>query len=135
MLIGLISSFDKLHNTSKEIFEKINSNEIKNIYIPSSVFMEYELLLKSKKIKTPELIRDIIHFKALENIKEIPLNSSIIILAQKLRETNNLTYFDSLHCASAMHADGIIISTDKDFKNIKNLKLMEPNTLPSRKEE
>lgn len=97
--------------------------------------MEYELLLKSKKIKTPELIRDIIHFKALENIKEIPLNSSIIILAQKLRETNNLTYFDSLHCASAMHADGIIISTDKDFKNIKNLKLMEPNTLPSRKEE
>ena len=135
MLIGLISSFDKLHNTSKEIFEKINSNEIKNIYIPSSVFMEYELLLKSKKIKTSELIRDIIHFKALENIKEIPLNSSIIILAQKLRETNNLTYFDSLHCASAMHADGIIISTDKDFKNIKNLKLMEPNTLPSRKEE
>ena len=135
MLIGLISSFDKLHNTSKEIFEKINSNEIKNIYIPSSVFMEYELLLKSKKIKTPELIRDIIHFKALENIKEIPLNSSIIILAQKLRENHNLTYFDSLHCASALHADGMIISTDKDFKNIKNLKLIAPNTLLSSKEE
>jgi len=135
LLIGLISSFDKLHDISKEIFEKINSNEIKNIYIPSSVFMEYELLLKSKKIKTSELIRDIIHFKALENIKEIPLNSSIIILAQKLRETNNLTYFDSLHCASAMHADGIIISTDKDFKNIKNLKLIAPNTLLSSKEE
>lgn len=134
MLIGLISSFDKLHDLSKEIFEKISSNEIKNIFIPSSVFMEYELLLKSKKIKTPELIRDIIHFKALENIKEIPLNSSIIILAQKLREIHNLTYFDSLHCASALHADGIIISTDKDFKNIKNLKLIEPNTLLSSKE-
>ena len=135
MLIGLISSFDKLHDISKEIFEKINSNEIKNIYIPSSVFMEYELLLKSKKIKTSELIRDIIHFKALENIKEIPLNSSIIILAQKLRENHNLTYFDSLHCASALHADGIIISTDKDFINIKNLKLIAPNTLLSSKEE
>ncbi len=135
MLIGLISSFDKLHDVSKEIFEKINSNEIKNMYIPSSVFMEYELLLKSKKIKTSELIRDIIHFKTLENIKEIPLNSSIIILAQKLRENHNLTYFDSLHCASALHADGIIISTDKDFKNIKNLKLIAPNTLLSSKEE
>lgn len=97
--------------------------------------MEYELLLKSKKIKTPELIKDIIHFKALENIKEIPLNSSIIILAQKLRESYNLTYFDSLHCASALHADGMIISTDKDFKNIKNLKLIAPNTLLSSKKE
>ena len=135
MIIGLISSFDKLHGLSKEIFEKISSNEIKNVFIPSSVFMEYELLLKSKKIKTTELIRDIIHFKALENIKEIPLNSSIIILAQKLRENHNLTYFDSLHCASALNVDGIIISTDKDFKNIKNLKLIEPSSLLSSKEE
>jgi predicted nucleic acid-binding protein len=97
--------------------------------------MEYELLLKSKKIKTPELIRDIIHFKTLENIKEISLNSSIIILVQKLRQTHNLNYFDSLHCASALHADGIIISTDKDCKNITNLKIIEPNTLLSSKEE
>jgi len=97
--------------------------------------MEYELLLKSKKIKTSELIRDIIHFKALENIKEIPLNSSIIILAQNLRENYNLTYFDSLHCASALNVDGIIISTDKDFKNVKNLKLLEPSSLLSSKEE
>jgi len=135
LLIGLISSFDKLHDLSKEIFEKISLNEIKNIFIPSSVFMEYELLLKSKKIKTSELIRDIIHFKALENIKEIPLNSSIIILAQNLRENYNLTYFDSLHCASALNVDGIIISTDKDFKNVKNLKLLEPSSLLSSKEE
>lgn len=126
LIIGLISSFDKLHDISKKIFEKINLNEIKNVFIPSSVFLEYELLLKSKKFNVSELIRDIIHFKALENIEEIPLNSSIIVLAQKLREKYNLTYFDSLHCAGALHADGIIISTDTDFKKIKNLKVIEP---------
>ena len=97
MLIGLISTFDKLHDISKEIFEKIISNEIKNVYIPSSVFLEYELLLKSKKINVSELVRDIIHFKALENIKEIPLDSSIFILAQKLKEKYKLTYFDSFN--------------------------------------
>ncbi|MCK4780636.1 MAG: PIN domain-containing protein [Candidatus Lokiarchaeota archaeon] len=97
MIIGLISSFDKLHDISKKIFEKIISNEIKNVYIPSSVFLEYELLLKSKKINVSELVRDIIHFKALENVKEIPLDSSIIILAQKLKEKYKLTYFDSFN--------------------------------------
>lgn len=135
LIIGLISSFDKLHDISKEIFEKINSNGIKNVYIPSSVFLEYELLLKSRKINVSELVRDIIHFKTLENIKEIPLNSSIIVLAQTLREKYKLTYFDSLHSASALHADGIMISSDNDFKNIKNLKVIEPNKLVSSKKE
>lgn len=72
--------------------------------------MEYELLLKSKKINVSELVRDIINFKALENVKKIPLNSSIIVLAQKLREKYKSTYFDSLYSASALYTDGIMLA-------------------------
>lgn len=129
LLIALISSYDKLHEVSKAIFGKIKTNDLKNVHIPTSVFLEYELLLKSRKIEESEIIKDIIHFKILENIKEISLDSSIIILAQELRAKYRLTYFDSLHCASALQEEGIIISTDAEFKKIPNLKVIDPKTL------
>ncbi|MHA1729384.1 MAG: PIN domain-containing protein [Promethearchaeota archaeon] len=63
---------------------------------------------------------------SIENIEEIPLTSNIIIIAIKLREKYELTYFNSLHCASTLQIDDIIISSDKEFKNISNLKVIEP---------
>lgn len=102
---------------------------MKNIYIPSSAFLEYELVLKSQGIDEIDILKDIIHFQNIKNIKEIPIDSSIIVTASKLREKYNLTYFDSLHCSSALKMDGIFISTDEDFKKIPHLKIIEPKSL------
>ncbi len=128
-MIGLVSKTDRFHELSIKIFDKIKKNYIKNVYIPSSAYLEYELLLKSRNIDELEIIRDIVHFKNIKNIKEIPIDSSIIILASQLRDVYNLTYFDSLHCGSAIHKDGSIISSDKDFKKISNLVVIEPESL------
>jgi predicted nucleic acid-binding protein len=129
LLIGLISESDKLHIISKRIFELINSNELRNVYIPSSALLEYELTLKSKGIKDYEILKDIAHFKNIENINELPLNSSIIISAIKLREKYFLTYFDSLHAAGALYFDGVIIGTDEDYSKINELEIINPKTL------
>ncbi|MFO8020615.1 MAG: PIN domain-containing protein [Promethearchaeia archaeon] len=126
LIVGLISEEDTLHEIAKEIFTLINSKQIKNISIPSSVFLEYELLLKSKKIETNEIVKDLVNFRELNDIKEIPLTSSVLIHAFSLRNQYNLTYFDSLHCASALHVDGVIIGTDSDFDEISNLTLISP---------
>lgn len=126
LIIGLISTKDKLHDISKRIFKKIEAGNLKNVFIPASVFLEYELVLKSKEIAGSDLLKDIIHLRSIENIGEIPLTSNIIINALKLREKYDLTYFDSLHCAGALQIDAIIISSDKDFKFITNLQVIEP---------
>ena len=128
-MIGLISTMDKFHEISKKIFERIKSNQLKNIYFPTSAFLEYELVLKSQNISELEILKDIIHFKNIENIKEIPLDSEIIISASKLREKYGLTYFDSLHCSSALKTDQKMITTDKDISNVKILEIINPKSL------
>lgn len=43
-----------------------------------------------------------------------------------LRKRYQLTYFDSLHAATAILYDGRIISTDKVYMEIKELKAIDP---------
>lgn len=128
-MIGFISETDKLHEISSTIFELIRSKTLNDIYIPSSAYIEYELVLKCRGIGEVDILKDIIHFQNIENIKEIPLNSSIIVSASNLRKQYNISYFDSLHCASALLTDGTIISTDKEFKKILNLKIINPKSI------
>ena len=66
------------------------------------------------------------NFKELGGIKETPLNSSVLILALNLKNKFDLTYFDSLHCSSALLNDKIIIGTDSDFKKVSDLTLITP---------
>jgi predicted nucleic acid-binding protein len=125
----LVSTKDKLHNVAKRIFKFINIGYLKEIIIPSSVLLEYELLLKSNKIKSEDIIEDIVNIQEFQNIEEFPLSSSVLILALRLREEFNLTYFDSLHCSSALKNDGVIISTDSAFEVIPNLVAIKPQDL------
>ena len=127
-MIGLISETDKLHDISKNFFELIVSKTLNDIFIPSSAYIEYELVLKSKGIGEVDILKDIIHFQNIENIKEVPLDSFIIASASNLRKLYNVTYFDSLHCASALLTDGTMISTDKEYKKILNLKTIDPKS-------
>lgn len=46
--------------------------------------------------------------------------------AIKLRNKHHITYFNSLHAASALSHDKTIISTDKVYKDIPELKAMNP---------
>jgi len=129
LLIGLVFEKDSLHDISEKIFNRVKLNKINDIYIPTSVYLEYELILKSKGVDEQDIMQDIIHFKNIPNIGELPLNSSILINASILRKLYDLTYFDSLHCASALNFDNTCISTDKDFEKIPNLILIKPQNL------
>lgn len=128
-MIGLISTKDKLHGISKKIFNLIETGKLRKIKIPTSAFIEFELMLKSKGILEKSILEDLVHFQNIKEIEEVSLDSSIVISAAKLREKYNLTYFDSLHCASALKNDGKIIDTDQDFKKILSLEIIDPKNL------
>lgn len=130
LIIGFLSEKDKLHEIATKIFQEIQVNNLSDIKIPTSALLELELLLRSKKVTDMEIARDITHIIEFPNLIEIPLNSSTLILAQKLRtDYPGLTFFDSLHCSSALLFDGQIIGTDIFFDNVQELTRISPESL------
>jgi len=130
LIIGFLSDKDKNHIIATKIFHNIKNNALKDIKIPTSALLELELVLKSKRVPESEITKDIIHLIEFPNISEFPLDSRVLVLAQKLRaEYFGLTFFDSLHCASALLFDNTIINTDQLFDNIHELKRIPPDSL------
>ncbi len=128
-MIALVSVKDKLYTASEKIFKAIDSNKLKNVHIPSSAYLEYELILKSKGIDGNKILKEIVFFQNINNIGEIPLDSKIIVTSIKLREKFQLSYFDSLHVASSMFLDSIIIGTDKDYQKLPHITLIDPRNV------
>jgi len=93
--------------------------------VAASAYLEYNLILRFKGC-TDE---DVMMFKIIPNLGEIPLTSNIILEASNLRRKYGLTFFDSLHAASATIHDKEIISLDTAYANIKELKLIDPRSL------
>ncbi len=130
LLIGFLSDKDNLHEIALEIFQEIQLNNLKDIKIPTSALLELELLLRSKKVVDMEIAKDMTHIVEFPNLTELPLTSSTLILAQKLRtDYQGLTFFDSLHCASALLFDSKIISSDSFFNKIQELTRILPESL------
>jgi len=129
MPIALVNRSDKLHPIAKRLFKKISSVSLKNIVIPTSALIEYELILRSRGYSEDAIRKDIQAFMMISNIHEIPLTSKVIITASLLREKYHLSYFDSLHAASALAHDRIVISVDKCYRRIPDIKLIDPGSV------
>ena len=72
---------------------------------------------------------DLAAFKEMSNIGEAQLTVNVVLKASEIREKYGLTYFDSLHGATAILSDGKIISSDKAFERVKELKAINPSKL------
>ncbi|MCS7385753.1 MAG: type II toxin-antitoxin system VapC family toxin [archaeon GB-1867-005] len=126
MLIAFVNKSDKLHKAADKLFQRIIRGEIRNLKVASSAYLEYELILRSKGYTEFQIRSDLAAFKGIPNLGEAPLTADVLLKASELREKYNLTYFDSLHGATAILLDGEIISSDKDYENVEELKLINP---------
>lgn len=97
--------------------------------IPASAYMEYELVLRSRGYSSEAILGDIEVFRRIENLGEVPLTARVIVEATRLRDKYGLTYFDSLHAASALHHDKTIISTGKAYQKVPGLRTIDPRKL------
>ena len=127
-LLGLRPS-DKWNNLVNEI---ISLSKMKNVSInyTLSSLLEIRAILYSHGKKAGFVHRAIAHLKAKldeEGIKEIPLTSDDIILADKLKEETEATYFDVLHAAVALRTNLTLISNDPIFQSlgVRYLKMKE----------
>ncbi len=126
MIIAFINQADKLHYVASKLFDMIVKERLTGITIPVSALLEYELILKSRGYPETTIRSDLEAIKNLENIKIIPLTLDCIIEASRLREIYGLSYFDSLHAASALLYDKTVISVDKAYDKIQEIKRIDP---------
>ncbi len=128
MLIAFTNALDKHHKLADNLFLKIREKKI-GAKVASSAYLEYELVYKSKEYPEGEVRADIEMFKNFPNLKEEPLNSRIMVRASELRENFTLTYFDSLHAATALLDDKTIISVDSAYDSVDELKRIDPRKI------
>lgn len=113
MLFGYTNKKDRLHRVASRIFASISEGKLEDAYVASSAYIEYELFSKSMGVPAIQIARELQSFQFFPNLQEHTLSLSIILNGSILRAHYGLTFFDSLHAATALANDGDIISVDK----------------------
>ena len=125
MLIAFVNSSDRHHAAADNLFLKIKEGKIKDVSVASSAYLEYELVHKSTGQSERETREELRMFGIYPNLGEEEMNLEVLVEASRLREVYGLTFFDSLHAASALMKDGKIISRDECYDRVKGLERVE----------
>jgi predicted nucleic acid-binding protein len=122
-LKGLLDPKDRFHIHSVKALEKVTAEQW---HMASSAFVELDLLLKNSKISVEDRIAV---FQTLKS--EIPAEMILtlsheamvqaLLLQEKYPQIDRF-YFDSLHLSSAILLDHKIVSSDKTFDEIQEVK-------------
>lgn len=126
LLIAFVNSIDELHEKADEIFLRVSRKELQDIYAASSAYMEYELVHRAKGVPDGEVMEDLDAFSRYPNLGEATLKVETLIKAAELRSGYGLTCFDSIHAATAILHDGVIISSDRAYDNVPGLRRLSP---------
>ena len=127
MLIAFVNAADHNHTSAVRLFESITRNKSTRHQVATSAYLEYELVHRSRGMKESEIFTEISSFQALPHLGETGLPARTILRGLLLRQDYKLTYFDSLHAASAVLSDGRIISTDRAYDDVEGLERLEPS--------
>jgi predicted nucleic acid-binding protein len=68
--------------------------------------------------------KTLFYFWNSPNLGEAPPTLEVQIRASVLREKHGLSFFDSLHAATALLFDGIIVSLDGAYKSVQGLQAL-----------
>ncbi|NAZ25102.1 MAG: hypothetical protein GU357_05030 [Thermofilum sp.] len=68
--------------------------------------------------------KTLFYFWNSPNLGEAPPTLEVQIRALVLREKHDLSFFDSLHAATALLFDGIIVSLDGAYKSVQGLQAL-----------
>ncbi|KPV62473.1 MAG: hypothetical protein AOA66_1328 [Candidatus Bathyarchaeota archaeon BA2] len=129
MLMAFTNAADPLHAVADNLFKGIKNAKLGRVAVASSAYLEYELVHRTRGYSENEISEDLKAFRRYPRLDEKPLTSRVLIEAAALRGKTEITYFDSLHAATALLADKIIISVDNIYDRILELKRRDPMEL------
>ncbi len=127
-LISLVRENDKHHDRTLRILEKLRNS----IKLSPYTLIELDLLILSNIFKVKDktvffkLLEETLNYYTIETVKP---KFSHVAKAYKLREKYGLSFFDSLHAAVAVVENVPLISYDKIYDKIEEVKYVNPSTL------
>ncbi|MEM4791109.1 MAG: PIN domain-containing protein [Thermofilum sp.] len=127
VIFAYLNEYDPNHENAERIFEKLRRGELR-VEISSISLLEMELIYRSEK-REGRLLRDLAALAALPNVEYVPLTPDVALTSVYLRQTLNLSFFDSHYAATALNLDGKIISFDKAYEKVPGLTRIKPETL------
>jgi len=121
-LKALVDPQDRLHDRAVRALKRVEEGQW---YLASSAFLEFDLLLKKGGVSLEDRI------DVFESLKpHVPLecvcklSHQTLAIAGRLQKAYGFSnfYFDSLHLGTAVEHDGQIVSSDKSFENVGEVK-------------
>jgi len=126
-IFAYLNEYDPHHATAERIFQKLEKGDIQ-VEISSVSLIEMELIYRSEKMED-KLLKHLAAVAALPNVKYIALTPDVAVASVYLRQTLNLTFFDSHYAATALNLDRTIISFDKAYDKVPGLTRIKPDTI------
>ena len=127
VIFAYLNEYDPNHVIAEKIFKKLKNAEI-TLDISSVSLVEMELIYRSEKIED-KLLKDLAAIAALPNVKYTPLTPDTAVASVYLRQTLNLTFFDSHYAATALNLDRKILSLDHAYDRVPGLTRIKPETI------
>ena len=121
-LKALIDPEDRLHGNAVRALRNVEEEQW---HVASSAFLELDLLLKKGGLPVEDRIDVFASLKPHMPLGAVlKLSHQTLVNAASLQRTYGFSnfYFDSLHLGTALEHDHKIISSDKSFESIKEVK-------------
>ncbi len=123
--IVLFAAADELDDRHQKAASYMKSLKEKGFYLAAFSLLEFDIVLKSRGYSFEErmekhglLLRDFPETR----FKVLPLSPHIFYLTARIEKEFEMDYFDAGIAAEALTHDGVVISTDKAYERISNLR-------------
>lgn len=127
VIFAYLNEYDPNHVVAEGIFRKLEKGEI-DLEVSSVSLIEMELIYRSEGVEG-RLLKDLAAMAALPHVDYIALTPDVAVASVYLRQTLNLTFFDSHCAAAALNMDRRIISFDRAYDGVPGLKRIEPDSV------
>ena len=127
IIFAYLNECDSNHAIAERVFQKLPDGEI-SVEISSVSLIEMELIYRSEKMEN-KLLRDLAAIAALPHVKYVALTPDVAVASVYLRQTLNLTFFDSHYAATALNLDRKVISFDQAYDRVPGLTRIKPDTI------
>lgn len=127
VIFAYLNEYDPNHAVAEGIFRKLEKGEI-DLEVSSVSLIEMELIYRSEGVEG-RLLKDLAAMAALPHVDYIALTPDVAVASVYLRQTLNLTFFDSHYAAAALNMDRKIISFDRAYDGVPGLKRVEPDSV------
>jgi len=142
LLLAYLVAEDRNHSVASNYFSKVISGELTKPILTPFALQELELGVRAQKIlphgnvlkneaEIATFMNEICEALELYEITIQPIQCGIFARAAEIRENHDLSYYDSHHASAALYHDKTIVSTDRQYDRVKDLKRFDPSRLTS----